>query len=141
MIKPAQDGLCAFVCKEINGVIHFAVQAKLECGNHDIIELAPTVQCLTGNYRNSKDGVLPFLEYVLNVKKENVIFDTMQSEEGGRFFKEQNRNMLVMADETISDELPEHYIWMTFNQICEFLKFNNYFNIQARSLMAAIQFA
>src|SRR5690606_14638177 len=86
MIKPVQEGICAFVCKKIAGVIHFAVQAKLECGNFDIIELAPTVQCLTGNYDNqrSKES-LPFLNYILNVGKEKVILDTYQSEEGGRF--------------------------------------------------------
>jgi len=140
MVQPAQDGICAFVCKEINGVLHFAVQAKPECGNRDIIELAPTVQCLTGNYRETKEGALPFLEYVLTVPGENIIYDTMQSEEGGRFFKEQNRNMIVMASAEISTELPENYIWITLNQLHTFLKFNNYLNIQARSLIAAVSF-
>ncbi len=140
MIEPAQDGLCAFVCKEINGLLHFAVQAKLECGNHDIIEFAPTVQCLTGNYRQTKEGALPFLDYVLNVKPEQIVFDTLQSEEGGRFFREQNRNMIVIAGDEVPVELPEKYIWMTLNQLYTFLKFNNYLNIQARSLIAAISF-
>lgn len=138
MVEPAQDGLCAFVCKEINGVLHFAVQAKLECGNFDIIEFAPTVQCLTGNYRNTEKGTLPFLEYVLNVPERQIIFDTLQSEEGGRFYKEQNRNMLVLAGDEIPIELPDNYIWMTANQLQTFIKFNNYINIQARSLLAAI---
>ena len=40
MVEPAQEGLCAFVCKEINGVLHFVVQTKLECGNFDILELS-----------------------------------------------------------------------------------------------------
>ena len=140
MIEPAQEGLCAFVCKEINGILHFAVQAKLECGNHDIIEFAPTVQCLTGNYRSSKGESLPFLNYVLNAKKNQIIFDTLQSEEGGRFFREQNRNMIIIAGEEIPVGLPENYIWMTLNQLHVFLKFNNYLNIQARSLIAAISF-
>ena len=141
MIEPAQEGICAFVCKEINGVLHFIVQTKLEAGNFDILELAPTVQCLTGNYRNAQ-GIeqMPFLKYVLEVKKENIIFDTLQSEEGGRFYKEQNRNMLILADDTIKIELPENYIWMTLNQMQVFIKFNNYLNIQARSLIAAISF-
>lgn len=140
MIEPSQEGLCAFVCKEINGILHFAVQVKLECGNHDIIEFAPTVQCLTGNYRQTKEGMLPFLDYVLKAKPENTIFDTLQSEEGGRFYREQNRNMIVIAGDEIPVELPEKYIWMTLNQIYTFLKFNNYLNIQARSLIAAINF-
>ena len=65
MIEPTQEGLCAFVCKEINGILHLAVQTKLECGNHDIIEFAPTVQTLTGDYRETKEGTLPFLDLSL----------------------------------------------------------------------------
>lgn len=140
MIEPAQEGICAFVCKEINGVLHFAVQAKLECGNFDIIEFAPTVQCLTGNYRNYNSSDIPFLDYVLNIEKHKIIYDNLQSEEGGRFYKEQNRNMIVFADDEVSEVLPENYIWMTFNQLNAFIKFNNYLNIQARSLIAAVSF-
>jgi dTDP-4-dehydro-6-deoxy-alpha-D-glucopyranose 2,3-dehydratase len=141
MVQPAQEGLCAFVCKEINGIIHFAVQVKMECGNHDIVELAPTVQCLTGNYRATKEGALPFLDYVLSAKPNQLIFDTLQSEEGGRFYREQNRNMIVMAGDEVSVDLPGNYYWMTLNQLYSFLKFNNYLNIQARSLIAAISFS
>lgn len=140
MVEPVHEGLCAFVCKEINGILHFAVQAKLECGNHDVFEFAPTVQTLTGNYKETKPGQLPFLEYVLKAKKEQIVFDVLQSEEGGRFYKEQNRNMIVIAGEDLPFELPENYIWMTLNQLYVFLKFNNYLNIQSRSLIAAISF-
>lgn len=141
MIEPAQEGLCVFVCKEIDGILHFAVQAKLECGNLDIVELAPTVQCLTGNYRQTREGALPFLDYVLNVDKDKIVYNTLQSEEGGRFYREQNRNMIVISGDEIPVELPEKYIWMTLNQLYTFLKFNNYLNIQARSLIAAISFS
>lgn len=138
MVEPAQGGLCAFVCKKINNVIHFAVQTKLECGNFDIIEFAPTVQCLTGNYRKTLEGSLPFLDYVLNAKESQIFYDTIQSEEGGRFFKEQNRNMIILAGEEIDNELPDNYIWMTINQMQDFIKHNNYINIQARNLLASI---
>lgn len=140
MVEPVQDGLCAFVCKEINGLLHFVVQAKLECGNHDIIELAPTVQALTGNYRELGIGKLPFLDHVLNAKKENILVDSLQSEEGGRFYKEQNRNMVILADDGLSEELPDKYIWMTLSQLHSFLRYNNYLNIQARTLIAALSF-
>jgi len=140
MIEAVQEGLCAFVCKNMNGLLHFIVQAKLECGNFDIIELAPTVQCLTGNYRNTKEGSLPFLNYVLNAKQNQIIFDTMLSEEGGRFYREQNRNLIVIAGDEISDVLPENYMWMSLNQLFAFIKFNNFLNIQARSLLSAISF-
>lgn len=138
MIKPSQPGICAFVCKKIKGVICFVVQAKLECGNRDIIEMAPTVQCLTGDYRATDSLSVPFLDYILQIPREQIVFDTLQSEEGGRFYREQNRNVIVMADETFPEQLPENYIWMTLNQLCYFNQFNNYLNIQARSLIAAI---
>ena len=140
MIEPAHPGICAFICKKINSVVHFLVQAKLECGNRDIIEMAPTVQCLTGDYRSPDSHIVPFLDYVLNASSNQCIIDTVQSEEGGRFYKEQNRNLIIMADDNFSDELPENYIWMTLNQLYYFNRFNNYLNIQARSLIAAITF-
>lgn len=140
MVEPAQEGLCAFVCKEINGILHFAVQVKLECGNYDVVEFAPTVQTLTGDYKTAPTNSIPFLDLVLGANKDSIYFDTLQSEEGGRFYKEQNRNMIIVAGEDLPNELPENYVWMTLNQLQVFLKFNNYINIQARNLIAAISF-
>ena len=140
LMEPAQEGLIVFIVKKFNDVYHFLVQAKVECGNLDILEIAPTVQCLTGNYRDTQKGTLPFLEYVLNVKPHQIKFDTFQSEEGGRFFQEQNRNLIIEAEDDFDKEVPENYIWMTLGQLKLFLKFNNYLNIQARSLISAIDF-
>jgi oxidase EvaA len=141
LIKSAQEGIIAFLIKRINGVYHFLVQAKLEAGNLDIIELAPTVQCLTGNYRKGlSDYEPPFLDIVLNASPEQIRYATYQSEEGGRFFKEQNKNMIVEVGDEFPIEVPENYCWMTLFQLKEFLKFNNYLNIEARSLISAIAF-
>lgn len=139
MIQPLENGICAFVCKEINGIIHFAVHAKVECGNHDIMEFAPTVQCLLTK-ENTNDDSIPFLDYILNAPKEKIVFDTIQSEEGGRFYHEQNRNMLVLAGDELTVKLPAGYYWLSLNQLIYLLQFNNYINIQARSLIAAISF-
>jgi dTDP-4-dehydro-6-deoxy-alpha-D-glucopyranose 2,3-dehydratase len=140
MIQSLQEGLCAFVMKEINGVIHFAVQAKIETGNFDIVEFAPTVQAVNRDFRKSNSEDLPFLNYVINASTQQIVFDIMQSEEGGRFYHDQNRYLLVMAESTFPELLPQYFIWMTLNQINTFIKINNVFNIQARSLVAAISF-
>jgi len=141
LIKSAQEGIMAFLVKRINGVCHFLVQAKLEAGNFDIIELAPTVQCLTGNYRDGfKEYDVPFLDYVLNAAPKQVHYSTLQSEEGGRFFKEQNRNIIIEVGDDFPVDVPENYTWMTLNQVLIFIKFNNYLNIEARSLISAARF-
>lgn len=139
LVQPMQDGICAFIIKKINGVYHFLVQAKLECGNFDVMELAPTVQCLTGN---AEEAIIKpeFYDYIMNVRKDQVLIDALQSEEGGRFYHEQNRNILVEADENFPLELPERYTWMTLRQIYKFLRFNNYLNIQARSIISALNY-
>ena len=140
MIQSMQEGLCAFVAKKINGVLHFAVQAKIESGNFDVVEFAPTVQAITGDYRKSNSKDLPFLNYVINAPQQQIVFDAIQSEEGGRFYHDQNRYLLVMADNDFPQNLPKYFIWMTLNQINTLIKYNNYFNIQARSLIAAMSF-
>lgn len=83
LVKSAQEGIMAFIVKKINGVYHFLVQAKLEAGNFDIIELAPTVQCLTGNYREGlKEYDVPFLDVVLEARADQIWSSAFQSEEG-----------------------------------------------------------
>jgi oxidase EvaA len=141
LVQPAQDGLIAFIIKKINGSYHFLVQAKLESGNFDIFEMAPTVQCLTGNYREDTTiGGLPFLATVLKAPQSSIIYDTLQSEEGGRFYQEQNRNLIIEVGIDFEENVPENYCWMTLNQLHSFLKYNNYLNIQARSLISSISF-
>jgi oxidase EvaA len=135
LIKETQIGIIGYLIKKINGVDHFVVQAKMEPGNIDKFELAPTI-----SFSNYKERVAvgykpTFVEYFLGDKLVKIIYDTLQSEEGGRFYHFQNRNMIVEAfDELI---LPENFILMTLNQILTLSKFG-LFNIESRSLLAAI---
>jgi len=139
LVAPAQQGLTAFVIKKINGTYHFLVQGKVESGNFDTLEMAPTVQCITDNYIGKNNQ--PFVEYVLHAKLEQIRVDTLQSEEGGRFYQEQNRNLIIEADDSFPvDNLPENYIWVSYQQLILFLHFNNYLNIQSRSLLSLINF-
>lgn len=138
LVEPMQEGLCAFIVKKIGGVLHFLVQAKIECGNFDVVEMAPTVQCLTGRYKAGSPASLPFIDYILEAPPDYVLHSTLQSEEGGRFYHEQNINRIVWADESFPEKVPDNFMWLTLGQIKEFLRFNNYLNIQARSLIAAL---
>ncbi len=140
LVQPMQEGICAYIIKKINGVYHFLVQAKLECGNFDILELAPTLQCLTGAIPAQKDLRPDFYDFIMDVPKEWIIYDVKQSEEGGRFYHEQNRNMIVEVGDDFPTKVPERYTWMTLEQIYQFLRFNNYMNIQSRSLIAALNY-
>lgn len=141
LIKPQQQGLIAFVVKSFGGVLHFLVQAKVEPGNFDVVEMAPTVQCITGSYIKAKpEDRPPFVDYVLSAGREQIRFDTLQSEEGGRFYQEENRNLVVVAEYDFPSCIPENYIWMTAKQLKEFIKYNNFVNVQARCLLSCLGF-
>lgn len=140
LIKDLNIGLLGFLTKKMNGILHFLVQAKVEPGNIDIIELSPTVSCSNIAYiENNRELHPTFFEYFMNHKSTQILFDTLQSEEGGRFYHLQNRNMIVELNETINLDLPENYIWMTLNQMMDFMKYSM-FNIEARSLVSSLNF-
>jgi oxidase EvaA len=106
-----------------------------------VFEFAPTVQSLEGLDANGKPiDHNPFEAYVREAKPEQFLYDALQAEEGGRFYRDDNRNCIVQADDSFSETLPENFTWMTLHQIYGFLRASNVFNIQARSLIAAIRF-
>ena len=140
LVQPMQEGICILFKKCILGIDHYLLQAKIECGNFDVVELAPTIQCLTGDYRTEVPERRPryLFDYLEGRIPGRTVIDTMQSEEGGRFYHEQNRNVVYEVDESV--DLPEYdnFIWLTLPQIKEFLRFNNYLNIQVRSLISML---
>lgn len=140
MVRSAQEGLMGFLVKKISGIYHFLVQAKLEAGNFDVLELAPTVQCLTGNYRKGyNEYTIPYLENFMNAPQASIWYSTYQSEEGGRFYHEQNLNIIIEVGEQFPVDVEENYCWMTLNQLMSLVTYNNYLNIAARSLLSAVQ--
>ena len=140
IMQPMQEGLCVLFAQMRNGLLHFLLQAKVECGNFDVVEFAPTIQCLTGDFRQVAKPPTFVREFLDGSIKGRLIFDVMQSEEGGRFYHEQNRNVIMLLDQDLSIPVPENYKWLTLGQIKELLRFNNYLNIQVRSLIASLRY-
>lgn len=137
VVQPVEPGILGFVVKEIAEVLHFLAQAKVEPGNLDIVEIAPTVQCITDNHEKNPP---PFMEYMLSPETHGgkIVYSALQSEEGGRFFREENRNLLVLVDENFKVEVPPRYIWLTLWQLKYLLQHNNEINVEARSLIASL---
>ena len=118
IVQPLQEGLCVLFAKKIKGVLHFLLQAKVECGNFDVVEFAPTIQCLTGSWTNPQGYVPEFLnDFLSGAIIDRVLFDTKQSEEGGRFYHEQNRNVICLVNDRVPDVPAERFVWLTLGQI------------------------
>jgi oxidase EvaA len=136
IMKQVTTGIIGFIAHDIEGVVHFLVQLKLESGNMDLLEMAPTVQCITDSY---EEGTWPpFVGDILTGDKGSVVWDTLQSEEGGRFYQEENRNMLVHFGENAPVAEIPRYLYLNLHQLKLFSRFNNFLNVEARSLLSIV---
>ncbi|WP_281367948.1 NDP-hexose 2,3-dehydratase family protein [Nonomuraea typhae] len=138
MIEPIGTGVVAFLVRRIGGVLHALVHARVEPGYTDVVELAPTVQCVPANYDHLPPAARPlFLDAVLGAPPERIRYDTVLSEEGGRFYHARNRYLIVETDE---DPAPGHpdFRWLAMHQVVELLRHSYYLNVQARTLSACL---
>ncbi len=135
IIEQVDPGIVGFILQEIEGTLHFLVQLKGESGSMDLLEIAPTVQCITGSYQQGTEP--PYVAEISSANKTDIVVDAMQSEEGGRFFREENRNIVIIANDFQTQE-SDNYLWMNLRQLKLLVKFNNFLNVEARSLLSIL---
>ncbi|MRH93595.1 NDP-hexose 2,3-dehydratase [Nocardia sp. SYP-A9097] len=135
IIHQPEVGILGILAKEFDGVLHFLMQAKMEPGNSNLLQLSPTVQATWSNYTgvHNGDGV-KFLEFFTDRRRGRVLTDVLQSEHGAWFAGKSNRNMIV---ETVED-VPEDpdFRWLTFGQLGELLRVDNLVNMDARTVLS-----
>ncbi len=138
MLQTYSTGICTLIGKVINNIFHLIVQAKLECGNIEIVELGPTIQLLDGLNLNKKKDEIFCLNYQENSNQKKIIFSNYQSDEGGRFYKVINKYTLILADKSFNEKLPEGFIWITLNQLYALNKLDGNVNIYLRTFLSMI---
>ena len=100
IINQPEIGFLGFAVKKFSGILHFLMQAKIEPGNLNIVQLSPTLQATRSNYTRVHKGASPkYLEYFTGEKDVTVLVDQLQSEQGARFLHKRNRNIIVEVDE------------------------------------------
>lgn len=140
IILQEEIGYLGIICQEINGVMHFLMQAKIEPGNVNKIQLSPTIQATKSNFTQKHGGKTPpYLEYFLNAAKHEIVVDQIQSEQSSRFYKKRNRNIIIRVDEEIP-VLPSHK-WMTLGQIKRLMSQDNLVNMDTRTVLSCIPFS
>ena len=83
IIYQREIGFLGIICKEIDGLCIFLMQAKVEPGNVNCVQISPTIQATKSNFQQAawrKSSKL--LSYFENSKKYDIIFDQIQSEQG-----------------------------------------------------------
>ncbi|MER7850393.1 NDP-hexose 2,3-dehydratase family protein [Kitasatospora sp. NPDC096077] len=140
IIKQPEVGILGILVKEFDGVLHLLMQAKMEPGNPNLLQLSPTVQATRSNYTKVHKGSdVKYIEYFTDPARGRVLADVLQSEHGSWFFRKSNRNMLVEA----VGEVPEHedFCWLTLGQVNELLHRDNVVNMDSRTVLSCIPVA
>ncbi|GAA2098412.1 NDP-hexose 2,3-dehydratase family protein [Streptomyces albiaxialis] len=137
IICQMEVGILGILAKEFDGVLHFLMQAKMEPGNPNLLQLSPTVQATRSNYTKvHKGAAVRYLEHFTDPAPGSVLSDALQSEHGSWFFRKRNRNMVV---ETTEDVPPhEDFRWLTLGQIAALLRHDLTVNMDARSVLAGL---
>jgi len=139
IINQPEIGYLGIITKEFNGILYFLLQAKVEPGNVNNVQLSPTLQATKSNYTQVHKGNKPrYLEYFQNASRNNIILDQLQSEQGARFLKKRNRNIILKIDDEI--EVHEDFIWLTLGQIKNLIQFDNLVNMDTRTVISGISF-
>ena len=71
--------------------------------------------------------------------KTGILNDVILSEEGGRFYHEQNRNVIIDFSDVELPQIPEEYMWVDFGTLNYLVQVNNCLNIQLRNLLSIIK--
>ncbi|MFC4804980.1 NDP-hexose 2,3-dehydratase family protein [Filifactor villosus] len=131
-------GYLGIICKEFDHRMYFLMQAKIEPGNINKIQISPTIQATKSNFTQKHGGKKPaYLEYFLDAR-HRVLVDQIQSEQSSRFLGKRNRNIIILVEDEVR-VLPSHK-WMSLDQIKELMKIDNLVNMDTRTVLSCLPY-
>lgn len=140
IILQNEIGYLGIIAKVINGTMYFLMQAKIEPGNVNKIQISPTIQATKSNFMQAHGGRVPaYLEYFSQKKDYEIVVDQIQSEQSSRFLGKRNRNIIIVVDDEI--EVLESHKWMTLGQIKQLMSHDNLVNMDTRTVISCIPFS
>ncbi|MCR5179454.1 MAG: NDP-hexose 2,3-dehydratase family protein [Lachnospiraceae bacterium] len=132
-------GYLGIIVRMIDGTLNFLMQAKIEPGNVNTVQLSPTLQATKSNFTRRHGGKQPqYLDYFVNSTRYGLVADQLESEQSSRFYKKRNRNVILLVEEDIP--VAETHRWMTLGQIKELMKQDNLVNMDTRTVLSCLPF-
>ena len=111
----------------------YLLQAKVEPGNINKLQIAPTVQATKSNYNRVHGGLkVPYIDYFLKLKKLSIF---NQSEQGFRYLNKFNSNILIEIKKKIITK--QEFYWFSKKEIKEMIKEKNLINMDTISVFSS----
>ena len=110
----------------------YLLQAKVEPGNINKIQISPTVQATRSNYSRIHGGkAIPYLQFF---KRKNKNF-SLQTEQPFRYFNKKNSNIVTYVSKKI--DIFENFRWFSKKEINILLKKKNLINMDTLSVFSS----
>ena len=110
----------------------YLLQAKVEPGNINKIQISPTVQATRSNYSRIHGGkIIPFLKYF---QRSNKNF-SLQTEQAFRYYNKKNSNIITYVSKKI--DLDEKFRWFSKIEVFNLLKEKNLINMDTLSVFSS----
>lgn len=137
IIVQPEIGVLGILVKRFEGVVHCLMQAKMEPGNINGLQISPTVQATRSNYMRVHGGAgTKYMEYFRPSSRGKVLFDGLQSEQGSWFLHKRNRNIIVETEDDVP--LHEDFCWLTLSRLRRLLRLDHMVNMDSRTVLACI---
>ena len=141
ILSQKHGGVLAFLSRETEEYgIQFLLEGKAEPGDDGDVKFCPSFQATQSNINRAHGGKLPDLSnIILNNKGAQLIFATAHNEEGARFWKKTNYNLILMLDDPENRHtIKQHYIWASLTQIKKLSLIDNIVNPFVKTILFMI---
>ncbi len=135
LIFQNEIGILGILRRKNKGSFQYLMQAKMEPGNVNRLQLSPTVQATRSNFTRIHSGKrVKYLNFFKNLKKKQILVSAVQSEQGSRYLFKFNKNIIINVSGNIKSD--PNYIWLTKYEIGKLIKKNNVLNMDSISVLS-----
>jgi len=138
ILTQKHGGVLAFISRQSKKYgTQFLIDAKIEPGDDSIIKISPSFQATQSNMNQAHGGKKPkFYDIVIQQKSAELIYYTIHNEEGARFWKKSNWNVIVNLKNPNDKRIKgSNYKWVSFKQIKKLSLINRYVNPFVKTIL------
>ena len=138
ILTQKHGGVLAFISRQSKKYgTQFLIDAKIEPGDDSILKISPSFQATQSNMNRAHGGKRPkFYDIVIQNKGAELIYYTIHNEEGARFWKKSNWNVIVKLKNPNDKRIKgDNYRWVSFKQIKKLALKNRYVNPFVKTIL------
>lgn len=139
IIVQRQTAINGFLLRNTDVGAEVLFQGRVEPGNVNGMQLAPTVQSTKSNYERLHGGAAtPMVELFTEPDRAETVYDELQSEEATRYHGKYNRNVVLRVPTDCDVDAPSTFRWYNIDAIRQFAITSNILNTDARSVLSCM---